>query len=90
MKWYEGASDGMGVEVKDKQVAVAKVEAGGAFARAGLQPGDRIVRVNGAGAFDLRSLNKLLCRAALAPAGEAEFDVRRNGKALTLTVKLGQ
>ena len=66
---------------------VAKVVPDSAGARAGLKPGDVILKFNGATIADAGQLS---ARVSMATPGEtATLEVLRDGKSLTLTTKLG-
>jgi hypothetical protein len=89
-KWYDAAAEGLHVEVADKKVTVAKVDAGKPFAAAGLQPGDRLLRVNDQPVTDLRGLNRYLCRAEVGYTGAAVIAVVRGEKVVEVNAKLAK
>jgi hypothetical protein len=83
---YDCREGGLEVAVAEKQVRVTAVDAGKPFGKAGLRAGDVIESIDGLPVPDARTLNKLLCRAAVGATGEAALRIRRGGQALDLTV----
>ena len=67
-------------------VLVNEVFEGDPAARAGLQPGDIVVKVNGKPVDTPQTLSRLV--AGLGPGKKAEVEVMRDGKKKTLTVEL--
>lgn len=67
-------------------VLVNEVFEGDPAAKAGLQPGDIIVKVNGKPVDTPQTLSRLV--AGLGPGKKAEVEVMRDGKKKTLTVEL--
>jgi serine protease Do len=65
---------------------VSKVDPGSAAARAGIEPGDVILKCNGQAVVDAGSLSYAI--GMLQPGSEVKLDVWRQGKAMTLTAKL--
>jgi serine protease Do len=72
----------------DKGVLIAQVEPDSPAGRSGLQSGDVIVKYNGK---EVHNAQDLSLAVAETPAGfSAKMDVLRNGKPMTLEVKVGQ
>jgi serine protease Do len=70
-----------------KGALVSQVAKDSPAARAGLKPGDVIVRYNGREVLDTQQLRKLV--AATAPGTQVAVDVVRNGKEQTFNVTVG-
>jgi hypothetical protein len=85
---YDCRDGGLEVAAADKRVRVAAADLGKPFGQAGLRKDDVIESVDGLPVPDIRTLNKLLCRAAVGATGEAALRVRRGGKSLDLTVQV--
>ena len=64
-------------------VLIAQVTSGSSAARAGIRPGDVIVRFAGQEVHDGRHLRNLV--AATAPGTDVKIDLLRNGKPITVT-----
>ena len=70
-----------------REPVLGKVHAGGAAARAGLQPGDRVLNVDGQLMQDAAQLIGTIRGHARAPAGQAQrWQVERQGQVLSLEV----
>ncbi|MEW2291508.1 trypsin-like peptidase domain-containing protein [Streptomyces sp. NPDC006743] len=69
-------------------VAVVDVKAGGAADRAGIRPGDIILRVGGTGITDITSLSEAL--AADRPGQRTKVTYSRDGAEKTVEVTLGE
>ena len=67
---------------------VAGVEPGSPAARAGIQPGDVIVGINGERLDEYRDLPKLVAEASAG--SESTLQVKRQGKTLELVVEIGK
>lgn len=68
-------------------IVVAGIYRGGPAQRAGLQPGDLIVSIDGEPATDGRhSMNKV---AQTRPGEKIDIEILRNGKPMTLTAEIG-
>lgn len=67
---------------------IAQVQADTPAAHAGLQPGDVIRSVDGTAIKDPRDLAVQV--AAIKPGDEAKLDILRDGKAQTISLKVGQ
>jgi serine protease Do len=67
---------------------VAEPQAGSPAAKAGIESGDVIAKVNGADVKDARDLAKRI--AAMAPGAAVKLDVIRKGANKTFTVTLGE
>jgi serine protease Do len=67
---------------------VTRVVPSGPASKAGVQAGDFIVEFNGAPVTDRRSLQFAVAKTS--PGTEADFQVIRKGKPLTLTITLGE
>jgi serine protease Do len=66
---------------------VAKVEPDSAAARAGLKPGDVILKYNG---DSIEAAGQLSARVSMEPPGaHATLDILRDGKSMTLTATIG-
>lgn len=76
------ATLGLGAPGPDSSLAVAEIRVGGPANRAGLRPGDILIRVGTAGVAAAASLSPLLA----APAGTA-LDVRRTRAGVTLALR---
>jgi len=68
-------------------IVVAGVYRDGPAARAGLQPGDLILSIDGVQSADGRSSMNQVARAR--PGEKIDIDILRNGKPLTLTAEVG-
>ncbi|MCW8154817.1 PDZ domain-containing protein [Stutzerimonas stutzeri] len=68
-------------------IVVAGVYREGPAARAGLQPGDLILSIDGVQSADGRSSMNQVARAR--PGEKIDIDILRNGKPLTLTAEVG-
>ncbi|MBE7376059.1 Do family serine endopeptidase AlgW [Pseudomonas lopnurensis] len=68
-------------------IVVAGVYRDGPAERAGLQPGDLIISIDGVQSADGRSSMNQVARAR--PGDEIDIDILRNGKPLTLTAEVG-
>ncbi len=66
----------------EQGVIVTAVQPGGVAARMEIQPGDRIVRINGQ---PIRSVNELL-PAINVKRDQWEFSISRGGQILTLSI----
>jgi hypothetical protein len=88
VSFYDAAAEGLHVEVTEKRVMVTKVDAGKPFAA--LRPGDRILRVNDQPIFDLRGLNRYLCRTEVGQTGRATIAVARGNEVIDVAVKLAK
>ncbi len=66
---------------------VASVEKGGPAARAGVEPGDVILKLNGEPVESTTELSERI--AELGPGATADLDIWRNHAARTVSVKLG-
>jgi hypothetical protein len=88
LRFYDCASEGLHVRAEDKTVFVTKVDAGKPFAAAGVQPGDRVVKVNDVPVRSVRELNRLLCRAEVGYPGTAALFLARGEKGVDAVVKL--
>lgn len=73
-----------GIPQMPSSPTVARVAEGGASARAGLQPGDRIVIFNGK---ENPTWDRIKNDAAIAPEQELPLIVERNGQRLPLTIR---
>ncbi|HVH09525.1 MAG TPA: RIP metalloprotease RseP, partial [Gemmatimonadales bacterium] len=69
--------------VPEEQVTVQRLEAGRPAARAGLEPGDVVLAVDG---VPVRSVDRFLERIWTSAGRPLAFDVRRGGARLTLTI----
>ena len=69
-------------------VLVGDVPAGGPAAKAGLEPGDIIVKIDGKPVVNMNKLRNMV--AAVAPGTEVKVDVFREGEHKTFTVKIGE
>ena len=76
-----GVTEGQGVLIND-------VFEGDPADKAGLQPGDIIIKVNGSNVDTPQTLSRLI--AGLGPTNKARLVVVRDGKEKTLTVVLGE
>jgi hypothetical protein len=88
LRFYDCASEGLHVRAEDKTVFVTKVDAGKPFAAAGVQPGDRVVKVNDVPVRSVRELNRLLCRAEVGYPGTAALFLARGDDGVDAVVKL--
>lgn len=75
----------LGVELKAGVVQVASVEEGSAAARAGLQPGDRIVQVDGQSISRAHQLIELV--RATDDTHALSLQIQRDGRTLTVPVR---
>ncbi len=82
----EDAANVLGREA-GKGVVIEGVQADSPAAKAGLKPGDVVLRFGGAEIDELRDLTAAV--AMNAPGESAQIEVLRQGKALTLDVTLG-
>jgi serine protease DegS len=81
---------GLGVQL-DREGATARVERvfpGSGAAEAGIQPGDILVRIDGAPAGDQRATTRRLLRAS--PGDRVEVELRRGGEVLRVAVVIRQ
>ncbi len=80
----------LGVTVDDANdvVTVAAVERGSPAARAGIRPGDVIVRVNGEHIDNSRGLIRLI--AASSPGTNVNLAIRRQGREIDVSVAVGR
>jgi len=76
---------GLNCVEQDGAVRVVRVTRDGPAEEAGLRPGDRILRIDGAEVTGLESLYKLLWQSG-APEREVAIDIRRAGELQTLKV----
>ena len=72
---------------KDRGELVERVEPGEAAAKAGLRPGDVVVRVNGTEVTPDETLSRLV--ANVRPGQQARLDILRDGRPQTLTAVVG-
>ncbi|MCE7915624.1 MAG: DegQ family serine endoprotease [Nitrosomonas sp. PRO4] len=70
----------------DKGILIAQVSKNSPAARAGLKPGDVIVNYQGRSVSDIGDFRNQIAMAK--PGSEVEFDIVRDGKQRTLTVKI--
>jgi putative serine protease PepD len=69
-------------------VGVTSVVSGGAAAKAGIRPGDIILKINGTAVTDLQSLSSIL--AQLDVGQTVPVAIQRNGSSQTVQVTLGE
>ncbi|HEU0066054.1 MAG TPA: Do family serine endopeptidase [Sphingomonas sp.] len=72
---------------KDRGELISRVEPGEAAAKAGLRPGDVVVRVNGTEVTPDTTLSRLI--AGVAPGQSARLDVIRDGRPQTINAVVG-
>lgn len=88
LKFYDCTAEGLHARAEDKAVVVTQVDAGKPFAAAGVQPGDRVVKVDGTPVRTVRELNRLLCRAEVGATGTATVLLARGDKGVEAAVRL--
>jgi len=79
-------AEGFGLPKDTKGVAVPQVEPGSAAEKAGLEPNDVVVKINGKPVTSVKQLRNLV--AGIAPGTKVTLTVLRNGKKLQLTATL--
>jgi hypothetical protein len=77
----------LGVGLEGEGAGVSAVAAGGPAARAGLRPGDRLLKVGADRVESLADLRRVV--AAHKPGDRLALEVQRDGKVLPLTVEVG-
>jgi hypothetical protein len=77
----------LGVGLEGEGAGVSAVAAGGPAARAGLRPGDRLLKVGAEPVGSLADLRRAL--GARKPGDRLALEVQRDGKVLPLTVEVG-
>jgi len=82
----QGLADSFGLP-RPEGALVSSLEKGGPAARAGVEPGDVILKLNGETINDSTELPVKV--ASLSPGAEVQLEVWRNHAAKTLSVKLG-
>ena len=88
IKLYDCRAGGLEVADAGKEVRVTASDPAGPFGKAGFQKDDVIERLDGFPVPDVRTLNKLLCRATIGATGEALVRVRRGGGPVHITVRV--
>lgn len=83
----EGIAESLGLQ-KSAGAMVDELQDGSPAAKAGLQPGDVVVGLNGAPIKDSRELAQKI--AMLAPGTSVELDLLHRGETKTVTVALGK
>jgi hypothetical protein len=77
----------LGVGLEGEGTGVSAIAAGGPAARAGLRPGDRLLKVGAERVESLGDLRRVV--AAHKPGDRLALEVQRDGKVLPLTVEVG-
>jgi predicted metalloprotease with PDZ domain len=77
----------LGLGLEGEGAGVSAVVAGGPAARAGLRPGDRLLKVGAERVESLADLRRAL--GAHKPGDRLTLEVQRDGKVLPLTVEVG-